>query len=315
MDPAEILLDADAAEGAVPIIACRTAGLDQALAELPLRQAAWAKANQFKAESGRALVCPDEQGQVAQALLGLGGEEPADPFLPGKLARLLPAGTYSFAGGIADERLAALGWLLEAYEFTRYRTAARNPASLAAPRGVDAQALRSTAAAVTLVRDLINTPANDLGPAELEAAARRVAERHGASFSVTAGEALAAGVPADPCGGGGEQPAAAAYRFHQRRARSAEADAGGQGRHLRHRRPRYQAIRQHAADEEGHGRCCQCPRPRSADHGGAPAGAPQGAHSRQSTTRSPAAPFGRATFSGAARGSPSRSATPMPRAG
>jgi leucyl aminopeptidase len=195
MDPAEILLDADAAEGAVPIIACRTAGLDQALAELPLRQAAWAKANQFKAESGRVLVCPDEQGQVAQVLLGLGGDEPPDLFLPGKLARLLPAGTYSFAGGIGDERLAALGWLLESYEFTRYRTAARNPASLAAPREVDAQALRSTAAAVTLVRDLINTPANDLGPAELEAAARGVAERHGASFSVTAGEALAQGFP------------------------------------------------------------------------------------------------------------------------
>ena len=87
-------------------------------------------------------------------------------------------------------------------------------------------------------------------------------------------------VSADSCGGGGEQPAAAAYRFHERRARSAEADAGGKGRHLRHRRPRYQAVRQHAADEEGHGRCCQCPRPGGADHGSAPTGAPQSAHSR-----------------------------------
>jgi leucyl aminopeptidase len=196
MDPDEILLDADAAEGAVPIIACRAAGLDAALAELPPRQAAWAKANRFKAESGRALVCPDEQGLVTRVLLGLGGEEPADPFLPGKLAKLLPAGTYRFAGGIADERLAALGWLLEAYEFTRYRTAARDPASLAAPRGVDPGALRAAAAAVTLVRDLVNTPANDLGPGELEAAARGVAERHGAArFGVTAGAALAEGFP------------------------------------------------------------------------------------------------------------------------
>ena len=82
MDPAEILLDADAAEGAVPIIACRTAGLDQALAELPLRQAAWAKANQFRAESGRVLVCPDEQGQVAQVLFGLGGRTRPTRFSP-----------------------------------------------------------------------------------------------------------------------------------------------------------------------------------------------------------------------------------------
>jgi leucyl aminopeptidase len=195
MDPAEILLDADAAEGAVPIIACRAAGLDEALAELPPQQAAWAKANQFKAESGRVLVCPDEQGQVARVLFGLGGEESADPFMPGKLARLLPAGTYSFAGGIADERLAALGWLLEAYEFIRYRPASRDAASLAAPRGIDVRVLRATAAAVRLVRDLINTPANDLGPAELEAAARSLAERHGARFGVTAGAALAEGFP------------------------------------------------------------------------------------------------------------------------
>jgi len=195
MDPAEILLDADAAEGAVPIIACRAAGLDEALAELPPQQAAWAKASQFKAESGRVLVCPDEQGQVARVLFGLGGEEPADPFMPGKLARLLPAGTYSFAGGIADERLAALGWLLEAYEFIRYRPASRDAASLAAPRGIDVRVLRATAAAVRLVRDLINTPANDLGPAELEAAARSLAERHGARFGVTAGAALAEGFP------------------------------------------------------------------------------------------------------------------------
>src|SRR5262249_39235539 len=48
---------------------------------------------------------------------------------------------------------------------------------------------------VTLVRDLVNTPANDLGPAELEAAASGVAERHGAVFGVTAGEALAQGFP------------------------------------------------------------------------------------------------------------------------
>jgi leucyl aminopeptidase len=195
MDPAEILLDADAAKDAVPITACRTAGLDQLLAELSPRQAAWAQANNFKGESGRALVCPDEQGAVEQVLFGLGEDETADPFLPGKLAKLLPPGTYSFGDGIADERLAALGWLLEAYDFTRYRKAARDPARLAAPPGVDARALRSTAAAVMLVRDLVNTPANDLGPAELEAAARGVAERHGATFAVIAGEALAQGFP------------------------------------------------------------------------------------------------------------------------
>jgi leucyl aminopeptidase len=196
MDPAALLVDADAAKDAVPITACRPAGLDQVLSELSPRQAAWAKANNFKAESGRALVCPDAQGGVEQVLFGLGSEEASDPFLPGKLAKLLPPGRYSFAGGIADERLAALGFMLEAYDFDRYRAApAGSPASLAAPNGVDAQVLRATAAAVTMVRDLVNTPANDLGPAELEAAARSVAERHGAAFNVTVGEALKQGFP------------------------------------------------------------------------------------------------------------------------
>src|SRR5689334_22545750 len=195
MDPAEILLDDNAAKTAVPITACRISAVDRMLDALPQRQAAWARANNFKAESGRALICPDLEGGVGQVLFGLGSEEAGDPFLPGKLAKLLPPGSYRLAGGIGDERLAALGWLLEAYEFTRYRPAARNPASLAAPSGIHAPALRATAAAVTLVRDLVNTPANDLGPGELEAAARSIAERHGAAFSVFAGEALSQGFP------------------------------------------------------------------------------------------------------------------------
>src|SRR3954466_7679119 len=170
MDAAEILLDADAARGAVPITACRASAVDAVLGALPLRQAGWAKANNFKAESGRALACPDGQGGIEQVLFGLGSDEPGDPFLPGKLARLLPQGNYRFAGGVEDERLAALGWLLEGYDFARYRAAARSPGSLAVPEGVDAAALRSTAMAVALVRDLVNTPANDFGPAELEAA-------------------------------------------------------------------------------------------------------------------------------------------------
>ena len=190
MDPADILLDDDAARSAVPITACRASAVDAVLGALPLRQAGWAKANNFKAESGRALACPDGQGGIEQVLFGLGSDEPGDPFLPGKLARLLPQGNYRFAGGVEDERLAALGWLLEAYDFARYRAAARSPASLAVPTGVDAAALRSTAMAVTLVRDLVNTPANDLGPAELEASARSLAEQHGAAFRVITGAAL-----------------------------------------------------------------------------------------------------------------------------
>ena len=125
----------------------------------------------------------------------MGSEARPDPFLPGKLARLLPEGTYRLANGIADLRLAALSWLLEAYEFTRYRAASRPPARLVCPEGVDRDRLLSQAAAVTLTRDLVNTPANDLGPAELAAAARSIAERHDAAITITEGPALAEGFP------------------------------------------------------------------------------------------------------------------------
>ncbi|MFO1088613.1 MAG: leucyl aminopeptidase family protein [Hyphomicrobiales bacterium] len=169
--------------------------LDGVLKSLAPDARAWAMAAGFKGETGRALPMPGAKGGVSGILFGLGDPSTADPFLPGKLARLLPEGAYAFASDTGNARLAALGWLLEAYDFARYRKAQRPPARLACPAGVEREDLVSEASAVWQVRDLVNTPANDLGPDEIEAAARALAKAHGAKIVVTKGEALRRGFP------------------------------------------------------------------------------------------------------------------------
>ncbi|MBY0256450.1 MAG: leucyl aminopeptidase family protein [Methylobacterium sp.] len=116
--------------------------------------------------------------------------------LAGKLPGALPPGTYRFAEADGfDAAAATLAWLLGSYRFRRYRDAGPERPALVAPEGVDGEALWRIATAVANGRDLINTPANDLGPAEIEAAVRAVAERHGATVSVVSGADLARDFP------------------------------------------------------------------------------------------------------------------------
>jgi len=131
-------------------------------------------------------------------VLGLGDGRSGEPsgssdLLVGGLAASLPAATYRLEGAEQPER-AALAWGLGGYRFRRYKTAAETEprARLAWPDGVDRKRVLATLEGVWLGRDLINTPASDLGPAELEAAARELAARHGAAIRVVTGEALLA---------------------------------------------------------------------------------------------------------------------------
>jgi leucyl aminopeptidase len=113
--------------------------------------------------------------------------------LTGLLASALPSGTYRFASEPQDAFLAQLAWALGAYSFSRYR--AKNGGKERARlrlEGADAHRVINTAEAVWFGRDLINTPASDMGPADLEAAARLLADRHGASVSVVTGDELLA---------------------------------------------------------------------------------------------------------------------------
>ncbi|HEV2957469.1 MAG TPA: leucyl aminopeptidase family protein, partial [Xanthobacteraceae bacterium] len=145
----------------------------------------------FEPKPGRHLLLPGTGDALGGVLFGLENEDgEKDLFLPGRLADLLPAGTYHFANAPHDARLAALAVALGSYRFARYRKGEAKEIRLEIPDGLDGANLSRIAEGVTLARDLINTPANDLGPAELEQAARTLAARHGASAHAIVGDDL-----------------------------------------------------------------------------------------------------------------------------
>jgi leucyl aminopeptidase len=149
-------------------------------------QKTWAKANNFKAVSGSRLLCPDGKGGLEAVLFG----ESAQPLDFGTLASQLPPGNYHLEGDMDDPHLAALGWLLGAYQFVDYNGKKPKGAKLVMPDAVDADAVIREAEATYLARDLINTPANDMGPDQLEKAIRTLAGKFKAQVAVIKGDAL-----------------------------------------------------------------------------------------------------------------------------
>jgi leucyl aminopeptidase len=181
-------------KAALPIWFVTAATLPKVVAKLDKRTRAYVKAAGFEPRPGRHLILPSAGG-VGGALFALeGSKTDHNAFLPGLLPGVLPGDTYRFANSPHDARLAALAFALGAYRFSRYRTSQKNNDSkivrLVLPDGVDGDDLSRVAEGMTLARDLINTPANDMGPAELEAAAGALAKQHGAKFSSIVGENL-----------------------------------------------------------------------------------------------------------------------------
>jgi len=170
------------------------------LAELPLtrEQRTWVEALGFKGTAKQQALIPGSDGSIAGVLFGLGDGAAGEPsgssdLLLGQLAQSLPAGAYRLAQELRDPTLAGVAWGLGAYRYDRYKSAnCARAAQLRLPEGADRRCVVNTVEAVRLGRDLINTPASDLGPAEIEAAARDLAQRHGASIAVIAGDDLIA---------------------------------------------------------------------------------------------------------------------------
>jgi leucyl aminopeptidase len=146
----------------------------------------------FEPKAGRVQWLPDAEGGLGGVLYGLAdrGARGRDPMAPGKLAGVLPEGTYRFANAAHEPELAALAFLLGLYRFERYRADPAPRPHLVAPEGVDAARIERIAEAVAFGRDLVNTPANDLGPGALENEAARLAEEFGAGLEVIRGEEL-----------------------------------------------------------------------------------------------------------------------------
>jgi len=133
-------------------------------------QRVFATENDFKAKAGKRLQLPEADGRVKRILLGMGQDDDVAEMRLGSLSASLPAGYYRFGAlpSAMDARLAAIGWGLGAYRFDRYLSDKSDPPILVLEdKAVEAEILASVAA-TTLCRDLINTPASDMGPAALE---------------------------------------------------------------------------------------------------------------------------------------------------
>lgn len=157
---------------------------------LDARTVAWARANGFTGKEGACLLVPGEDGTVTAALLGAPGRvDGFSPLATGKLAKSLPEGDWHLEGAVEDAELAALGMVLGGYAFTRYGKKPTRKLSVHVPC-IDPAAVQSRAEAIALTRDLINTPAADMGPDDLEKASRTLARKHRAKVAVTKGDAL-----------------------------------------------------------------------------------------------------------------------------
>ncbi len=178
----------------IPMHAILPKGLERFLAERTEAESRWLKAVGFGAKDGELVLVPNGEGGIGCVVMGLGAGR--DPHALALCAERLPPGLYAL-GDVPDAfggARAAYAWAIGTYTFDRYRSrrksARKEDPRLVLPDAVDAEAVTRIAEGVFLARDLINTPSNDMGPAELEQAARSLAGAFGATVKVTEGEAL-----------------------------------------------------------------------------------------------------------------------------
>ena len=188
--PACRFLTDDTAGTGIPITPLKADDLASFLERVPA-DAAWARTLGFSAAPGTHCLLPAVDGGLARVLVGL-GDQPLWDWA--KLPDALPTAIYRIDAPVsADEADAAcLGWALATYRFDRYRKSTGDFASLVWPPAARRAAVERAANAIFLVRDLINTPASDMGPAELAHAVAAVAQRFGGRCTVIEGEELLA---------------------------------------------------------------------------------------------------------------------------
>ena len=178
-------------DGAVPLILIVENEFETWLASQDQATQRWVNSCGFQAKPGSNCLVPNADHALASVLLGIRAD---DIWALGALPASLPAGSYYLASEPEPERLErlGLGWALGAYQFSRYKERPALAASLALPASCDLAHIRRLAAATSLVRDLINTPAEDMMPEHLAAAAEQLAQKYAASFEQIIGDELLA---------------------------------------------------------------------------------------------------------------------------
>ncbi|CAN1557928.1 PepB Leucyl aminopeptidase [Caulobacteraceae bacterium] len=147
---------------------------------------------EFRGKAGQLLAVPGEDGKTVRLLFGLGEPGKAEAMLFRGLSARLPAGDYHLENlpDSLDPTQVATAFALGGYRFDRYRKKRDAQPRLVSPAGGNLAEARETAHACALAKDMVNTPANDMGPLQIETIAREIAGRHGATFSVISGDDL-----------------------------------------------------------------------------------------------------------------------------
>jgi leucyl aminopeptidase len=187
----------------VPLWLATEASFAALLESLPPNQSRWVQSQAYVPERHRLLLLPGSEGQIAGAIWGLGSLTELDALSPWDVAALperLPAATFELTTELtaAPATQLALGWLLGSYRFTAHRSTNVKPPTanaLVVPVAADARYAQAAAHAMARARDLINTPANELGPEELAAAAIELCHEYRGESVLVRGEQLAREYP------------------------------------------------------------------------------------------------------------------------
>ncbi|MDJ1015489.1 MAG: leucyl aminopeptidase family protein [Paracoccaceae bacterium] len=185
---------ASSATAARPLTLVSKGAFDDWLQSLDDARRTWVEANGFTGSAGAVVVFPGPDGSVAAAAAGLGDDQTVrrSRFISASIRKALPESAWTLVSNLEGDALEefALGWLLSGYVFGKYKSDSAPAAGLVAPEGIDAERIELIAAGEARTRDLINTPASDMGPEALEASARDLAAEFGAAIAVISGEAL-----------------------------------------------------------------------------------------------------------------------------
>ncbi|MEO1188765.1 MAG: leucyl aminopeptidase family protein, partial [Pseudomonadota bacterium] len=156
---------------------------------LPGEMMAMATAQGFKGQNGQMVLTASADGAVSGVLFGTGSED--DALAVAALSAKVPAGTYQIArsGAFLPAQIAN-AWADGAYRFDRYLSEKADPPRLVVGDGADGEAQIRVAVAIDRLRDMVNTPAEDMGPPEIQGTISDLAERYGASLETTIGAAL-----------------------------------------------------------------------------------------------------------------------------
>jgi leucyl aminopeptidase len=185
-----LFVDAAQSATATPLVIIHSRNFDVWRSHADARTRAWLSATGFEAKPHTFALVPAAEGGIAQVLVGIKAAD--DPHALSHLPLALPEGTYAITThhDALDPYAAALSWGLGAYQFTRYKKNRRAPASLAIAPGDGVTRAQKTLASATLIRDLVNTPTEDMGPEHMSEVAQALAREFGATFREWVGDDL-----------------------------------------------------------------------------------------------------------------------------